>query len=402
MENIENLSETAELNTPTEEVADAAPVEDVEELKITTEEVDPVDSFDPSKPLIDEDDDEPLNDMNMKQIEELLRTMSAMVDTLKKQWMDDATKFGIVDAHMRKLATFNYEKRQPMPEGLTEEERNEWDHLNGIDQLTPEEVIEVFGEGHPLIHSDHSITIANVKEVCHDFFAWTSSVREYRNVHDAYIQLLEQQEEDQVELLRATAQANPDPEARERMLASCDNYYNLKYLKFLINDHTEEDIQRISKGLYDKKKIEYWLTRSRDKLRRLKISELFIFEIAQFEKRFLEEKYWGNSNVLLCYFMNLCAYSNVDDPKEMSRVKSICMVTALDAIIRKQWDDVKAAPVLDAIRQFEDRFLESVAAEAAAHADETNAMEDVINATMKPNNDNTSTHAPADESAATE
>ena len=145
-------------------------------------------------------------------------------------------------------------------------------------------------------------------------------------MHDAYIQLIELEEEKQIEQLKTLAETEEDPEKKAGMMESVDMYYNRKYLKWLADPMDDLAKKRILNALSDEKKAQYMINRCRDRLKQLKISSKFILELSQFEKRFLEEKYHKCSNVLLTYFMNTAIYMDPNNKKDDGRTKTVCMV----------------------------------------------------------------------------
>jgi len=309
---------------------------------------------------IELDPENPINEMSMKQIEELMKQAEMMVQIMQNQWSASARELHINDTHMKELGKWNDDHRTPMPEDISEEERNNWDHLNGIDCITEEEVNRIFGEEHPIHGVMFSQTVDRIKAACNDFFGWLTTMREYRQIHDAYLELLEVEEEKNIEVLKAKAEEEEDPEKKAKMQESIDLYYDRKFLGWLAKPFAEDERDRILKALGDPKKIEYWLERCRTKLSQLKISQKFILEIAQFEQRFLPEKYHKANNVLLLYFMATCGYCKASDPEDDGRVKTVCMVIALDAFIRNTWREERKQNLLNNIIAFEDQFIDFI------------------------------------------
>lgn len=312
------------------------------------------------KKLAIEDEKDPLNEKSMENITNMLKNMEQMVMIMQSQWEASARELSLNDTHMRQLADINMKYRTNPPEEISEEDLQNWDYLNGIDKITDEEINEIFEEGHPVRGVDHSQTVDRIKGACKDFFGWVQMMKEYRNVHDAYLQLNELEEEKQIAELKERAEKEEDPEKKEAMLASIDLYYNRKYLKFLTEPVDDDFRDAICGALKDEKKVSYWIKRCRDKLTQLKISNKFILEIAQFEKRFLEEKYHKCSNVLLLYFMRTCIYAEAGNKKDDTRTKVVCMVMALDGVIRKTLPQERIDEILNNVRALEDQFIDSV------------------------------------------
>lgn len=304
------------------------------------------------------DSENPMDEMSMQNVTAMLKQAEMMLGTMRSIWESDMREYKVNDSHMKLLHQWNEQHREPMPEGLTEKEQEEWDLFNGLDSITEEEVIKIFGEGHQIIGVDHSQTIDRIKAVNGDFFGWLSCMKEYRQIHDAYLMLIEAEEEKNIEKLRLVAEAEQDPEKKAKLLDDVESYYRNKYLDFLADPMDKKDLDRLVKAFTDSKKIEYWLNRTRDKLKQLKISSNFILETSQFEKRFLEEKYHKCSNILLLYFMQTIIYCDAYDKKDVGRMRSVCMVFALDNFIRNQWKEDKKERVLNNVRAFCDQIID--------------------------------------------
>ena len=306
------------------------------------------------------DPENPLNEQSSENLGNLLKNMESMVKIMESQWTASAQELDLHDSHMKQLAAINEKYKEDPPEHLTKEQLDEWDYLNGIDKITDEEIDEIFPEGHKVRGVDHSQTVDRIKGACQDFYAWITMMKEYRNVHDAYIQLIELEEEKQIEELKTLAETEEDPEKKAGMMESVDMYYNRKYLKWLADPMDDLAKKRIINALSDEKKAQYMINRCRDRLKQLKISSKFILELSQFEKRFLEEKYHKCSNVLLTYFMNTAIYMDPYNKKDDGRTKTVCMVMALDAFIRNTWTEERKKMLLDNIIALEDQFIDSV------------------------------------------
>ena len=282
-ENINN--EVVEETTPVEEAPVDGAVETVEE--VTTETVEE----EGKENVAIADTENPLNEQSSQNLAQLLSNLQSMVGIMESQWMASARELDLKDVHMRQLAAINEKYKENPPEHLTKEQLEEWDYINGIDKITDEEIHEIFGDEHKIYGVDHSQTVDRIKGACQDFFAWVSIMREYRNVHDAYIKLIELEEEKQIEELKAMVETEEDEEKKAVMQESIDMYYNRKYLKWLAEPVDDFTKHRVTKILSDASKASYVINRCRDKLKQLKISSKFILELSQFEKRYLDEKY---------------------------------------------------------------------------------------------------------------
>lgn len=307
-----------------------------------------------------EDEENPLNEYSMKQIGNLLNQVKEMVQVMEHNWNTSKNEFKLTDTHMKQLYQYNEEHRVEMPDNLTDEEKENWDRFNGLDNIPEEKVYEIFGEGHPIIGVANTQTIDRIKDCVNDFFNWLTTLKEYKQIHDAYLELIELEEEKNIEKLKIVAENEEDPYKKSKMEESIKLYYDRKYLNFLSEEMSEKDKNKLIEVFNDGKKIEYWLNRTRDKLKQLKVAESFILEISQFEKRYLPEKYHKCSNILLLYFMKTVIYSNIADKNDNDRNKSVCMVFALDGIIRKTWNEENTENVINNIMAMEDQIIDMI------------------------------------------
>lgn len=311
-----------------------------------------------SQPAIDPDN--PNSDESKKNMRMIIKQAREMVSILENQWLSSRDEFKLTDSQMKSLYKYNEEHRTEMPNNLNEEEQQNWDHFNGLNDITEEAVIDIFGEDHPIIGITHQITQGRIKDVVSDFFSYTLALREYNNVNDAYLAFVEEQEENEMNKLKIIAENEQDPKKKAILQNSLDTYYNRKYLGFLAEPMEENQLNAIASAFTDHKKIEYWLSRTQDKLDQLKISTKFILEISQFEKRFLPEKYHRLNNILLLYFMDLVVFSNMGDKKDHGRNRALCMVFALDKVVRDKLPENQRSMVLNHITQMLDQFIDKI------------------------------------------
>lgn len=337
------MSEEKKVTTPDENTASAVTENEENEKKIAIA-----------------DPENPLDNISMRNIESMMKASEQMVHTMQAMWESDMREYGVNENHMKEIYNFNEQNKEQMPEGLTDEEREGWNHLNGIDKLTDEDITRIFGEGHKIIGVDHSQTMDRIKDVAGDFFGWMTSLREYKQMNAGYMMLVENEEEKNIERLRNIAEVEEDEDKKATMLKSIDEYYHTKYLDFLAETQGDIVTHHIAKAFKDEKKIEYWINRTRDKLKQLKLSSTFILEISQFEKRFLEEKYHKCSNVLLLYFMRKIIYCDTHNKKSVDRTQAVAMVFALDNCIRNQWNDEKKNRVFNNVRAFLDQIIDLI------------------------------------------
>lgn len=314
--------------------------------------------------------DDPLGEeFDAKSYESMMRQMADMIKIMEQSWNSTRDEFKLSDSHLKMLYQFNEENRVPMPDNLTDEQKNEWDHFNGLDKLTDEDIINVFGNDHPIIGVHHDQTVDRIKDSVNEFFAYLSALREYRQVNDAYLMLVDQEEEKEIAKLKVMMEEETDPEKKVMMKESIDLYYDRKYIRF-IAEADEKTVEALTHAFSDEKKITYWLNRGQDKLAQLKISSKFILEISQFEKRFLPEKYHKLSNMVLLYTLRSLIYTDCTDKNKSNheRNKIICIIMALDKIVQGRCTEEVKNIILENICEFLDKFIDKVDYETSVNA----------------------------------
>jgi hypothetical protein len=297
------------------------------------------------------------SEMAEKNIIALLKQVKDMVGILESMWRASESEFELKDSHMKELMAFNSNHLVPLTEGATDEERENWDPSNGLDALTEEDVVRIFGEEHKIIGVEHDVTLSRIKDCFRDFYGWLKALREYGDIQDSYMTIMEEKEEMALQTLREAMEKEEDPEKKEMMQKSIDLYINRKTLGFLRDSIDEKTMERILNNYKNEHKVSYWIQRTRDKLKQMKISQKFILEISHFETRFLEEKYHKCDNMLLMYFMSMIVYMDINNKDNPDRNKVACMVFALDRVIRNKMSEEQKKIVIDNIIALEDQFL---------------------------------------------
>jgi hypothetical protein len=300
------------------------------------------------------------SDLTEHRILGLVRQLKDMVGILEAAWHATEAEFKLTDTHMKELMAFNTNHLDKPADDISDEEREKWDPTNGIDKLTEEDVVRIFGEEHPIIGVTHDVTMDRVKDAFSDFYAWLKALREYGDIQDSYMTILEEKEQLALEQLTETMNRETDPVKKEQMQKAIDQYNKNKTLGFMKDALNEKLIDRIVKNFKNDHKISYWIQRTRDKLKQMHISQKFILEISHFETRFLEEKYHKCDNILLMYFMSLIVYAPVHDKKNVERNKAACMVYVLDRFIRNKLDEENKKVILDNVIALEDQFIEKL------------------------------------------
>lgn len=318
-----------------------------EEIK---EEQQPVDPINP---------EDPLDDISMENIRELIKQVGESVKLMQEIWMTTQREFSLTKDIMQKLQKYNSDHITPLPEDCTNEDDDKWDKFNGIDHITEEEVEEIFGKDHNIIGVSHDVTISRIKECMGDLYSYNYAVREYNSVYTAYMQLQEEEEEKRIAQLREIADNQEDREIQDKMYKEIDMYYYRKRLKFLADPDVidENTKKRIATGLRDEKKIDYWMHRTKDKLKRMGVSETAIMQIWNFEKRYLDEKYHKIDNALESFFLSTCTYCKPDEKDDRARNFVVCIVFAVDHIMRHIMPEDVKKEVMDNIIAFEESIL---------------------------------------------
>lgn len=299
-----------------------------------------------------------LEDLSEHEITVAMKQVSEGLKMMQEIWRGDTQVYQVNEGHIRQLYKFNEEHRDHMPPNLTQEEMQQWDHFNGIKKLTDEDIEKIFGSEHVIIGVDHDQTMDRINTVVDDFFNWTYAMNQYKEIYNAYREWIEIKEEGQIDALRAYMDKEEDPEKKAEMQKSIDLYYYRKDLGFLADELDDRTKKRLADAWADERRLDYWLKRSTDKLKRMKIASQVIMEIYHFEQRFMDYKYFRIDNMLLVYFMNIVTYCKPDEKDDENRSKAVCMVFALDAIIRNIMPPERRVKVMDNITAFMDQMLE--------------------------------------------
>lgn len=303
---------------------------------------------------------EKLTDEQINTIRSMLRTLADDIKIMEDIWNVTKKEFNVTKENIDDLYTYNKEHRIEMPDDISDEDKEKWDEFNGIDNITEEDVIKIFGENHNVIGIDHDITKSRVKEIITDFNNYKSAHKEYTDVLDAFQELMEAQHELDMQELREAAEKETDPEVKAKLNKVLDEYYDNKVLGFLRTPLLANDRERLVKAFTDKQKTSYYLKRAKDKLNQLNIPLKIFFELWELEKRILDEKYHKLSNMLLLYFIQTAAYCHPENKDNSETIRVEFMTTALDSLIRSTLKPEIRTQVIDNIRTFEDQFIDLI------------------------------------------
>jgi hypothetical protein len=257
---------------------------------------------------------------------------------------------------MRMVVDYN-EANQVIPEGVdVNNPPEDFDFLNGLDNITDEKLVEIFGEDATIFGVDHSQTLDRVKWAAQTFIAYMRSLFDFNNISIEYSNMIDENEKASIQAMKEAMEKEEDPDKKAAIKKQVDDYYYFKNMEFLNEPINEKSFNHIIKTFGDARKIQYMIDRTKSALKKLGVSEKFILEIAQFEKLFLDEKYHGQSNLMLVYFMNLVVFNTIDS-RSPARKKAISLVINLDKYIRKALTPDDAAIVLNNVLALEDQFL---------------------------------------------
>jgi hypothetical protein len=175
-----------------------------------------------------------------------------------------------------------------------------------------------------------------------------------------------------------------DPEHAEYMQAgeALAKYYHNRHLGCLLAiAHDDQYIELLWNTFHNAQKVRYCFEKCITKIKRFGVPEKFILEIANFEKRFLDEKYHAQSNMILLQFVTMVAYHNDSDQNNAEhRQEIIGYALGLDKFIRKQWDEETREKILNNILIFEEAMLNH---EANIPSEEDNEIGNVVDKLSK-------------------
>ena len=297
----------------------------------------------------------------LNQIKQLIDIIKEQVQTLEQIWFNDKAEFPkITHEMMNTLKTYNEEHKTHMPEGLSKEEEEAWDNFNGIDNITEEEVVKIFTEDNNIIGITHDITKDRIKSCLQDWCAYTDTLIEFNRIVDAYNELLEEDHDSDMEVLRLVMEKETDPEKKEKLKNALDQYWYDRRITFIAEPLLANDKERLIKNFSNAEKIKYYMNRGKDNLAKMGITSKCILEISHFEKTFLDEKYHKLDNMLLLYFMQTATFCKPSDPSNLLSRRLVFMSMALDSIIKHRAKPEVLEILMNNIKAFEDQFIDEI------------------------------------------
>lgn len=312
---------------------------------------------------IDESEEEAASPQSiMRYLQSLLKDAKGMLDLQENIWNQVRDEFEIDSNQMKPIIDYN-EAHMVTPDGVDLNDFSTFpdgfDFFNGLDNIPEEKIIEVFGKECKIHGVEYSQTVDRIKWAAQTFRDYITSMFDFNNISKEYSSLIEEQEKLNIQSLQdAISKLEDGDEKKEELKNKLSDYYYFRELQFVGDELNDATKNHIINTFGDGRKIQYLIERSRDKLKRLKVSEKFILEIASFEQLYLPEKYHIQNNLLLLYFMNMVVYNDLNSADGRIKRKVLSMVVGVDKYIRKGFSNESDANVIiNNIIKLEDKFL---------------------------------------------
>lgn len=304
----------------------------------------------------------------MSELKQLMDMVKKYLKMQEEVWRQIRTDFNCTAPQMRALLEYNQNHlTEELEEENLETDENgnqimpkEYDELNGLDNISIEDIENIFGKDPRIFGINEEDTRERIKTACSAYYDWMKCSIEYNNINTEYVKLLEEQEREEMNILKKQCEEEQNPETKAKLTKSINDYYELKFLQFLRIPMDEKQIERIVNCYHDGNKIEYWLERGRAKLKQLGVAEKFILELSNIEERLLPEEFHKNKNIFLIYVLNMIVYEDINDP--LIRPKVIALVINLDKFIRKILPMDEMNEIFDNICFVEKQFVAYMAA----------------------------------------
>lgn len=296
----------------------------------------------------------------LRNIQSIMNILKETIQTVEHTWLYIQGEYQLTDSMMKELYVFNENNRINLPEDATNEEKESYDRYNGIDKLTDEDVIRIFdGKSSIVAPFSINITIDRIKDAMDTFFTLLANKKEYMILQKEYSKIVEDAEKDQMTEMKQQIDLMPECDEKDKLTKAYDEYYYFRNLGFL-GEINESEQRSIGNAWNDETKIQYWLKRARDKMKQLKIPETFVLTLSGFEKKFLDEKYHKNNNLLLLYFLMriMSAKDSVAVKNNPERTKVVSIVYTIDAFMNGSMDPKRHDVVLNNIIKLHDIYYE--------------------------------------------
>ena len=299
-----------------------------------------------------------LESVTIEDMDKVINKMRELIGGMEQMWNNYKFGYKVTEEHLKLLADFNAEHCDPKADDVDE---SQYDRFNGLNKMTKEDVIRIFGDNSMIIDpDDHTKTIKTVKDIVESYFGWMTGMKQFKHLENTYMDLIEDNENAKMSELKKLAEAESDEKKKELMLKAYDEYYALKYLDYL-SDPIDDFRMNIMCGQFtNADKINYLIERTKEKLTEMKFSSMFVLELSNFETRFLDPKYKDLNNVLLLWFLNKVVYGDMKDNKKKDKAMVISFVIAMDRFIRNRWSDEIKERILNNVIKLEDQMMEPI------------------------------------------
>ena len=172
----------------------------------------------------------PDESITIEDMNKLISYLGNMVGTIEQMLTNYRAIYKMGDPEFKALYDFNMEHREERPEDVSEEK---YDRFNGLDKLTEEDVVKIFGKDSPIIEPEHTKTKKKKKKVVDTFISFLTGQQQYNLVYNNYTQLIEDNENDRMNELKEMAEKETNEDTKAKMLKAYNEYYAIKYLDFL-------------------------------------------------------------------------------------------------------------------------------------------------------------------------
>lgn len=339
------------------EIVEFRPAEEAEDEVTEEEAVD----------VLDEEEEDPEFDMEFfttpdgaNAMSALLKNIGDTIPIMKEMWDASKMEFDLTEDQMHAVAIFNREHITPP----TDEEKDksndkEWDPFNGISKMTDSDVVTIFGEDHAIHGPTHEITVQRIRECYQDLYNFVSCTKQYQETYDQWLQFQEMVEVEKMAKLKDAVDHMDDGEDKDEAQAALDNYWYLRNLGFLSDPEvvTDDIKKRIAETYNDKRRLEYLMKRSLDKLPKISIPNAWMLELNNFEKRFMDSKYSQKDDLLLLLVLQMLAFCKTDDPSDKRGSFVYSILLGVDSVIRNICSEERKVAMLHNIAAYEDAIL---------------------------------------------
>lgn len=290
----------------------------------------------------------------MKDLQSQIKSVRGMIKQVEMIYNQLKTEFKFDFSQMNKIRIINNDwiKNNFSEVEIIPDDKK----FGGIDTITEEQAIEIFGEDSPIIMPTFiDLTHDRIKSCFETWLQLDELSKEYRKITDEYSILVDEAQKQQIEMLKEAASNENDIGKKAILNKAINDYEDGVSLKWLSNKLTDKEIERIKSTANDEKRLKYIVDKAMKKMDSLNIARQFILQLNGFEKTYLDEKYFDNNGYLAIHIIEVIAFSDVYD----KNIKLKITVTALmiDKLMRKLITDEEREKILTNIKLFEDQLL---------------------------------------------